>query len=254
MFLQPDVVLALEGSPPSQAVLDQRPHWMFLTFALGATLLLRMVGCDILGGLLCGLLLLLAAMVMREGMSGLPKFGLLFGMMCGVNCIFYLLPLIGGVVSGRSERRIAPVEAVRYKDMHQLTYTLTVRTTPFFDANAGILYNVQSVGMLMMPLCMLLGAYLGITGHQEACYWRARRSAQAAPPIQALATRTPGSRPRMALPSDALPGPSSTRPRRPGTACSACRRSTPPSRAGRTSSDSRDGSGGCGPRPHPAAC
>lgn len=167
MFLQPHVVLALEGSPPSQAVLDQRPHWMFLTFALGATLLLRMVGCDILGGLLCGLLLLLAAMVIREGMSGLPKFGLLFGMMCGVNCIFYLLPLISGVVSGRSERRIAPVEAVRYKDMHQLTYTLTVRTTPFFDATAGILYNVQSVGMLMMPLCMLLGAYLGITGHQE---------------------------------------------------------------------------------------
>jgi len=167
MFLQPEVVLALEGSPPSQAVLDQRPHWLFLAFALGATLLLRMVACDILGGLLCGLLLLLAALVMRDGMSGLPKFGLLFGMMCGVNCIFYLLPLIGGVVSGRSERRIAPVEAVRYKDMHQLTYTLTVRTTPFFDADAGILYNVQSVGMLMMPLCMLLGAYLGITGHQE---------------------------------------------------------------------------------------
>mmetsp|Transcript_101242 Transcript_101242/g.264004 ORF Transcript_101242/g.264004 Transcript_101242/m.264004 type:complete len:252 (+) Transcript_101242:145-900(+) len=167
MFVQPDVVVMLEGSPPSQAVLDQRPQWLFLAFALGATLLMRMVAFDILGGLLCGLLLLIAVLVMRDGMSGLPKFGLLFGMMCGVNCAFYLLPVISGVVSGRSERRVVPVEAVRYKDMHQLTYTLTVRTTPFFDADAGTLYNVQSVGMLMMPMCMLLGAYLGITGHQE---------------------------------------------------------------------------------------
>lgn len=166
-MFQPDLMLALHEGPPPQAVLNQRPLWFLLMFAFGATLLLRMVAFDILGGFLCGLLLLLAAFVVRDGMRGLPKFGFIFGLLCGVNAMFYFLPLISSVVGGRSERRISPVEAVRYRDMHQLTYTLTVRTTPFFDVDAGMLYNVQSIGMLAMPLCMLLGAYLGISGYQE---------------------------------------------------------------------------------------
>mmetsp|Transcript_119581 Transcript_119581/g.386072 ORF Transcript_119581/g.386072 Transcript_119581/m.386072 type:complete len:252 (+) Transcript_119581:113-868(+) len=167
MFFSPDLLLTLHGGPPPQAVINKRPLWFLLMALLGATMLLRMAAFDIMGGLLCGLLLLLAAVMVRDGMKELPKFSLIFGMLCGINFFFYILPLLSNIVGGRSERRIDPVESVSYSNTQQLTYTLTVRTTPFFDPKASLLYNVQSAGMLMMPLCMLLGGYLGISCHQE---------------------------------------------------------------------------------------
>jgi len=167
MLFSPDLILSLHGSPPPQTVLDKRPVWFVLMLLLGATILLRMAAFDIMGGLLCGLLLLLAAVIVRDGMRELPKFSLIFGVLCGINFFFYIFPLLSNLVGGRSERRIDPVESVTYSNTQQLTYTLTVRTTPFFDHKGSVLYNVQSAGMLAMPLCMLLGAYLGIAAHQE---------------------------------------------------------------------------------------
>jgi hypothetical protein len=167
MLFSPDVLLALQGGPPPQAVIDKRPLWFVMMFMLGLTLFLRLAAFDILGGLLCGLLLILTAIIIRDGMKELPKFSLVFGLLCGVNFVFYVLPVLTSVLSGRSERHIHPVDHVRYRDPQQLTYTMTVKTMSFFDPHAGLLYNVQSAGMLMMPLCMLLGTYLGISAHQE---------------------------------------------------------------------------------------
>mmetsp|Transcript_61833 Transcript_61833/g.143897 ORF Transcript_61833/g.143897 Transcript_61833/m.143897 type:complete len:261 (-) Transcript_61833:299-1081(-) len=167
MLFSPDLLLTLHGGPPPQAVINKRPLWFLLMTLLGATLLLRMAAFDIMGGLLCGLLLLLACVIVRDGMKELPKFSLIFGMLCGINFFFYILPLLSNIVGGRSERRIEPVESVTYSNTQQLTYTLTVKTTPFFDKRASLLYNIQSAGMLTMPLCMLLGAYLGVSAHQE---------------------------------------------------------------------------------------
>mmetsp|Transcript_125323 Transcript_125323/g.348711 ORF Transcript_125323/g.348711 Transcript_125323/m.348711 type:complete len:254 (-) Transcript_125323:114-875(-) len=179
MLFSPDLLLTLQGGPPPQAVLNKRPLWFLLMVLLGCTLLLRMAAFDIMGGLLCGLLLLLACVIVRDGMKELPKFSLIFGMLCGINFFFYILPLLSNIVSGRSERRIEPVESVSYSNTQQLTYTLTVKTTPFFDKKATLLYNVQSMGMLAMPVCMLLGAYLGITAHQEIQRYSSRLLAPA---------------------------------------------------------------------------
>lgn len=167
MLFSPDLLLTLNGGPPPQAVIDKRPLWFVLMFFLGLTLVLRMAAFDIMGGLLCGLLLLLATIIVRDGMRELPKFSLIFGMLCGINFFFYILPLLSNLIGGRSERHIDPVESVSYSNTQQLTYTLTVRTTPFFDKRASLMYNIQSAGMLTMPISMLLGAYLGISAHQE---------------------------------------------------------------------------------------
>jgi len=51
--------------------------------------------------------------------------------------------------------------------MHQSTYTLTTKTTPFFDKRQGFIYNIQSLAMIMSPVCMALGAYLSISAHNE---------------------------------------------------------------------------------------
>lgn len=168
MFFSPDMLMAMQGSPPPQGVLDKRPLWFVLMMLLGLTLFLRMAAFDILGGLLCGLLLILVVVITRDGMKELPKFGLIFGLLCGINFFFYVLPVLSSVMSGRSERRIEPVDSVSYGDNSQrLTYTMTVRTKPFFDPRGSLLYNVQSAGMLAMPFCMLLGTYLGVSAHQE---------------------------------------------------------------------------------------
>lgn len=159
------------SSPPPQAILNQRPWWLLLIFTLGCTLVLRVLSLDMLGGLLCGLMICLCAVILREGMRELPKFALLFGLLCGINFVFYAMPVIGYIVSGKSEQHVQPVDSAdfggKYTHTHRLTYTLTVQTSPFFDASKGVLYNVRSLSELLMPFAMLLGTYLGVSAHYE---------------------------------------------------------------------------------------
>jgi len=51
MHLEMDM-LGLTGPPP-QAILNQRPWWLFLVFMLGITMVLRVLCLDLLGALLC---------------------------------------------------------------------------------------------------------------------------------------------------------------------------------------------------------
>jgi len=159
------------SSPPPQAVLNQRPWWFLLIFILGCTLVLRVLSFDLLGGLLCALMICLCAIVLRDGMRELPKFSLLFGLLCGINFIFYAMPVIGFIVSGKSEQQVQPIDSAdyggRYNHTHRLTYTLIVKTSPFFDSSKGLLYNCRSLSELLMPIAMLLGTFLGVSAHYE---------------------------------------------------------------------------------------
>jgi len=152
--------------PPPQEVIDQRPLWFLLMGLLGATLLLRLLVVDIVGAVLCGLLFLLVCIIVRDGMRELPKFSLVFGILCGINLLFYTVPLVSYLFSGRVERHINhPVNTLSDSGREQMTFTLTVRTTPFFDKQSGLFYNVQSVGMLALSICCALGTYLGVSAH-----------------------------------------------------------------------------------------
>jgi len=159
--------LTTPEGPPPQAVLNQRPLWWMLILLLFATLMLRMAIFDFIGGLLCSLLLLVAYLIVHDGMKNVGKFSLLFGLLCGLNFFFYFIPFITNVITGRSERHIVPVEATNRDGLHELTYVLTVKTYAFFDLGRGILYNAQSAGMMAMPVCMLFGLYLGLSAHLE---------------------------------------------------------------------------------------
>jgi len=166
MLLSPELLFAAAGPPP-QSVVNKRPLWYLLIVMLAATFFLRMLTVDIMGGVLCALLLSLAVIMVRDGMKDLPKFGLVFGLLCSINFLFYVLPAVTAVIAGRSERKIVPVESLTVKNVQKLTYTLIVRTTSFFDADAGLLYNIQSCGMIAMPLCMLIGSFLGASAHYD---------------------------------------------------------------------------------------
>lgn len=170
-MLQPNQVEYELSGPPPQAVLNQRPWWLLLIFILGTTLVLRVLSLDLLGGLLCGLMICLCAVILRDGMRELPKFALMFGLLCGINFVFYAMPVIGYIVSGKTEQHVQPMNSAdyagEYSRTHRLSYTLTVKTTPFFDASRGVLYNARSVGELLMPIAMLIGTYLGVASHYE---------------------------------------------------------------------------------------
>lgn len=168
MFLNAEM-MGMSGPPP-QEIIDKRPWWFVLIGLLGATMVLRMVCFDLLGGLLCALMICLCLVIVRDGMRELPKFGLMFGLLCGINFVFYAMPVITQLVGGKSEQHVEPMRVAdmsRYHHTHRLTYTLTVKTTPFFDVAKGWMYNARSAGELLMPVAMLLGTYLGISAHYE---------------------------------------------------------------------------------------
>eukprot|EP00747_Dinoflagellata_sp_TGD_P090371 gnl/TRDRNA2_/TRDRNA2_164681_c0_seq1.p1 gnl/TRDRNA2_/TRDRNA2_164681_c0~~gnl/TRDRNA2_/TRDRNA2_164681_c0_seq1.p1 ORF type:complete len:239 (+),score=43.50 gnl/TRDRNA2_/TRDRNA2_164681_c0_seq1:179-895(+) len=164
MLLSPD--FAVPSGPPPQAVLDQRWLWQVLKGLLCVTFVLRMVGLDIAGGLLTGLMLCFAIIMTRDGMSEMARYALVYAVLCGLNFFFDILPLLTEL-GGRVTKETEPVRSIEHKGIEQTTYTLTVKTTPFFDRTQGIVYNMQSTAMIVSPVCMMIGVYLAVTAHNE---------------------------------------------------------------------------------------
>lgn len=164
MLLSPG--LLVQSGPPPQRVLDKRLHWHVLIILLGLTATLRFLTFDVIGGILSALMLCMASMMIADGMQELPRYALVFGMLC-VLCLFFdVVPLLASM-NGRSDVSVEPVKRVVADETTRITYTTTVRTTPFFDAAQGIVYNIGSISMLLSPIAMLLGAYLAIHAHIE---------------------------------------------------------------------------------------
>jgi len=99
--------------PPPQALLDQRWLWNLLLILLGGTFVLRLIGLDIAGALLSGLMLCFGIIMMRDGMQEISKYALVYAVLCGFNFFFDILPLIselgGRVPAGADGVGYAPV-------------------------------------------------------------------------------------------------------------------------------------------------
>jgi len=162
MFLGNDVVF-LEGPPP-QELLDKRWLWRFLLIILAMTFVLRLVGGDIAGAVLSGLMLCFGVVMIRDGMQEMMRYALTYGILCTLNFVLDIVPLVMGL-NGRVRRHTEPVAVVNDKGVQHITYTLTKKTTPFFSTSEGIIYNAQSLAMLLSPICMLLGACLALSAH-----------------------------------------------------------------------------------------
>jgi len=164
MLLSPELVVP--SGPPPQAVLDQRCLWQLLLVLLSITVVIRMLGLDIAGALLSGLMLVFAVMMTRDGMLEMARYAPMYAVLCSLNFLFDSLPLLTEF-DGRVTRRTDPGTTITSEGVQKITYTIVVRTTPFFDPEEGFVYNVQSLSMIMSPICMALGAYLAVTAHRE---------------------------------------------------------------------------------------
>lgn len=154
-------------TPLPDEVLDQKCSWYSLIGVLGITLVIRIIGMDLAGALLTGLMLVFAVIIVRDNMEELQKYNLVFGLLCFVNFFFDILPLLS-MLGGRRMEEIRPVPRVAVDDSgyHQeQTYSVTIKTYPFFDKTQGIVYNALSLSMVLSPIGMLLGAYLSFRAH-----------------------------------------------------------------------------------------
>merc|ERR1719356_1358425 len=127
------------------------------------TCVLRLIGFDVAGALLSGVMLCFAILMVRDGMADLSRYALVYGVLSLMNLIFDLLPLVYAL-SGRSESEVTDIQA---EDPASESYTVTTKSHPFFDTTQGLSYNCQSVSMIVSPIAMLLGAYLAISAHNE---------------------------------------------------------------------------------------
>mmetsp|Transcript_90024 Transcript_90024/g.263165 ORF Transcript_90024/g.263165 Transcript_90024/m.263165 type:complete len:246 (-) Transcript_90024:108-845(-) len=164
-MLSPEILMPT--GPPPQAVLDQRWLWSIFIVLLGITFTLRLIGLDVAGALLTGLMLCFGIIMTRDGMQDMAKYALVYAVLCGLNFFFDILPLITEL-GGRITRTTEPVTATTNSHgVQQTTYTLTTKTTPFFDPEQGLIYNMQSLAMIISPISMALGIYLAISANNE---------------------------------------------------------------------------------------
>lgn len=152
--------------PPPQAILNQRWLWQILLALLSLSFVMRFIGLDIPGALLSGLMLCFAVIMTRDGMQEIARYALVFAVLCGLNFFFDILPLLTEL-GGRVQSKTLPMATTTGDGVRQTEYRVTVKTTPFFDPTEGLVYNVQSFGMILSPIAMALGVFLSLSAHNE---------------------------------------------------------------------------------------
>lgn len=165
-MLFPMADLGMPLGPPPQGILDKKWLWNVLLVLLAMCFILRFIGLDIPGALLSGLMLCFVVMMTRDGMQEMLRYALVFAVLCFLNFFFDLLPLMTEI-GGRVRSRTVPV-ASRHSDGGVTTeYKIVVTSRPFFDPPEGLIYNVQSVAMVLSPITMALGCYLAFSAYLE---------------------------------------------------------------------------------------
>merc|ERR1740130_2067065 len=122
---------------------------------------MKLLAVDLISALLTMLMALLAYLIVRNSMESANGLVMIYAVLCILNFVFDLVPLImslhgrTSVSDGRTERALGP-------GIEKVEVTRVFRTTNFFDDKLGFRYNVQSCTLILSPICMLLGAYLSL--------------------------------------------------------------------------------------------
>lgn len=158
-------MLVVPGPPP-QAVLNQRWVWQVLIVLLSLTFMLGIASVDVSGALLSALMLWFAVIIIRDGMYEISRYALVFAILCFLNLIFELLPLLAEI-NGRVRSTVQGHTITGKNGQEEYVYTVSTERTPLFDWNQGFIYNAQTMEMFVAPITYALGLYLSVTAHQE---------------------------------------------------------------------------------------
>lgn len=195
-------LLMLPGvTPPS--VLAKLPLWYFYVALLAIVTIMKLLTLDVAGTLIQCLMLFVAWLIVRDRMQDAPKYIVGYTILCILEFIFDVVPLILSI-GGRSSITVEPGYATSYEGIEQTTYTRTVHNTSFFDPRQSLLYNVKGATMITSSVCMSLGIYLSCRAQcaiQMAAGEQIRHDQEhgdgaTAPPSGANQERSPQARPR----------------------------------------------------------
>eukprot|EP00933_Yihiella_yeosuensis_P072114 TRINITY_DN8041_c0_g1_i1.p1 TRINITY_DN8041_c0_g1~~TRINITY_DN8041_c0_g1_i1.p1 ORF type:complete len:219 (+),score=22.67 TRINITY_DN8041_c0_g1_i1:128-784(+) len=167
MLISPEMLV--DTGPPPQAIIDQLWLWKILITGFIASFVLQLLTLDVAAATMSLLLICFGVIMLQDGMEKMSKYVLIYGVLCGINLLFDLLPLVSALEGRvtRTSRMRSPPTIDRIDGSETTTYTLTTKLTPFFDSRLGFSYNAQSMIMLLSPICMVLGVYLASTAQNE---------------------------------------------------------------------------------------
>lgn len=146
--------------PPPQGVLNLAWAWRLLVVLLGLLFIMRLIGLDIAGGILAALMMCLASVMLRDGMFKMSRYAFLYGILSSLNFAFELIPLVSSIHGRRSKTVKKTGSSVDENGVKHAIYEVTMHIKPFFDAEQGVVYNIQSIAMILAVAIMLLGCVL----------------------------------------------------------------------------------------------
>merc|ERR1719428_1208904 len=152
-----DELMPLVRAPAE--TLRWKPAWQLLLTLLCIAFVLRIVALDILGGILTALMLCIGVVMVVDEMKQMPKFVLMYAVLCVLNLLFDLIPLVASL-AGRSETSTKRLSSVHDGQTTRTTYVKEKETTAFFSPTEGVQYNIESTAMLLAPMCWAIGSFL----------------------------------------------------------------------------------------------
>jgi len=131
--------------------------WMLFVLQL-VTVADELVASDVFGVLFSGAIAFCIWYMVRGSCRNMTQYCLfMFGLMCFIEALFEIITL-STVIGGRSEA--TTTRSTSTDGTHEVSYTTVVDVTPFFDWGQGLTYNAESLGYLLSPATMVVGAIL----------------------------------------------------------------------------------------------
>merc|ERR1719487_3236134 len=106
---------------------------------------------DLISALLTLLMAILACIIVREDMLYATKFVVVYAVLCILNFVFDLVPLIMSL-HGRTSVSDGQTHTQLKPGVERVQVTRIFRTTNFFDPHQGFKYNLQSITLILSPV------------------------------------------------------------------------------------------------------
>merc|ERR1719199_2440819 len=153
--------MLLGQAPTPQAVKDKYYFWCGLMVMLLTLFVMKLMTLDILSALISGLMAVLTYLIIRNRMENANGLVMMFAVLCVLNCVFDLVPLVSAL-NGRTSTASANAVTQVSHGVQRIQVTNLVKTSPFFDSHRNFRYNLRGVELILSPVCMLIGAVLSL--------------------------------------------------------------------------------------------